>query len=685
MTSRISSFKIRREDMKHRPAMLLISIFLFFLRDLFLFIAIQNSRYTLSDGEKLLTVYRDTIRMFTAPNAVFLLYLLPLAALLAINGFHYLHNRSRVDFMHSLPVSRGRLYRMILGNNLLIFLVPYLVSLGVETVYVRYLGCFDRLYLTWMTRGILYHLLVFLLFYLLMVLCMLLTGNTIVSLLAFGVFLSYSPVMLQLTVDSYASIFLKTYNNLSAGLIRVLDWLSPLILAGRLGMDHSYTWMGRTKTASGENLIVILVWIAVLLVATYLAHNRFPSERSGSAMVFRRGRKLIKFLIVVPLALCVGLVFYGLTLSQTTLWLYFGVVFGAFIFHGLVECIYRFDIRGLWSSRVDLLFAIILAVLSVLCFDVDIIRFDERTPDTDRITSVNVVEGISYDQGRYTGSRGIKAENAKEVCRILGRIADENKLAGEEDPRIYVSYYYPHNRVVTRKYQVDQDILEELKRELYRQEEYRKEVFPILGMPVVGTDITELNSWHPVTDYYSMNLTAEEKETFLTLLKEELDRTDYEEMTSAQPVASVEMTYLQPENYQEDYPNSYVNEKGQRVLSDRYEIYPSFQKTIAFLEEHGARTGSTAADYDLRDVVLNYNISGENTEACTYETYTIKDPEFIASIKDKLYFINLDPQDTENKSLDKMNYVSAKIDGIEYGFRTDPETIGLIYKKAREN
>ena len=68
---------------------------------------------------------------------------------------------------------------------------------------------------------------------------------------------------------------------------------------------------------------------------------------------------------------------------------------------------------------------------------------------------------------------------------------------------------------------------------MYRQREYRETVFRILGIPTEDTAITEIQCWHPVADYFSLNLTAEEKETFLNLFKEDLDRTGYEEMTSA--------------------------------------------------------------------------------------------------------------------------------------------------------
>lgn len=673
MTSRISSIKIRTEDMKHRLAMILISVFVFFMRDLFLFISIQNltTDQTLTP-ERLRTSMLNVIKGFTAPGVIHLLYLVPFAMLLAMNGFHYLHNRSRVDLMHALPVSRGRIYRTILGNGLVIFLVPYLLSLLVETCYVQYLGCMGHDYLSWLYTGIIFTLLIFLMHYLLMAFCMTITGHTFVAFLAFGVFELYTPLLLTLNLQAYAGIFFKTFCSLSGRLVQVLNWLSPAT-AGYMLANHRTMGTSQLPTGPYVPFIVVVLWIAVLLVVSYLAFHKYPSERAGYAMVFRRGKKLIKLMIVVPMAMFVGLLFYEITLERSYLWLYFGVVFGVLLFHGIVECIYRFDIRGLWSAKVDLLFVIVATVLCVLCFDVDIIKFDERVPDATQVSYVKV--STYYGYYNDSDSKGIPAENAGQLLDILNQVAAEVESAGVDDPEIQVTYDYGSGKIEERKYSIRHELYDRLEEELYSLKDYKRMIYGIYAME--PGEITDVTADHPI-ESTTLKLDEDQKKELLDLLREETDALTYQEMTTEQPVTKLMITYRHKEPNQDIYPEGYTER------DETYDIFPSYEKTIAFLKGQKAVVASNAADYDISQIVLSHFVSVSEDGGYEYENYTIRDQAFIGSIKDKLYFYNLDAQTTANVNFTENSYVTAKIAGVDYEFHADKETLAAIYKKALE-
>ena len=669
MTSRISSVKIRMEDMRHRPAMILISFFVFFLRDLALYIVIQNSRATYT-GKQILKEYRGVLKHFTGPDLAHLVYLIPLAMLLAVNGFHYLHNRSRVDFFHALPAGRGRFFRMILGNDLVIFLVPYLISLVAESFYVRHLGCFDQTYRAYLFYGVIFNVLIFLLMYLLMTLCMMLTGQTFVSLLAFFVFVLYSPLFLNLMIESYAGIFFRTFSKLPSLMIKILDWLSPISVSYHLSEQYKLFAGGGISSRSLAVYLPVLVWIIVLLAAGYVAYRKFPSESAGNAMTFKRGRKLIKFLIVVPLAMYGGLFFYQVTLSRSFLWMYFGVVFGAIFFHAIVECIYRSDIRGLWSSKVDLLFIMIFAVLAVLCFDVDIVKYDRRIPDMSGTAYIKVADNYYYYQDVFEEAKGIPAEKTGKLAGIFDRITDQVELTDENDPQVYVRYYYGSGRMEERRFPLKEEMMDELEKELYTMQEYKDMIYPVLKAS--AAEIKEITCQHPTVSF-ALNLKQEEKEAFLEIFKEELRQVEYEELITTQPVARLEI-----------FRAGKKDENGDSVRdeSETYDIYPSFKKTIAFLKEHGATTGASASGYTLDHVELFYEVEDGEESEITYKSYFVNDPKLIEAVKDKLVFMDLNGNYIANRRLDSSNYISARIDGVEYDFWTDPETIEEIYKQV---
>ncbi|MBR5047904.1 MAG: hypothetical protein IKX76_06670, partial [Eubacterium sp.] len=621
--------------------------------------------------EKLKAGVMNMVNGFTAPNALQMIFLAPFAMLLAINGFHYLHSKSRVDLMHSLPVSRGRIFRIILGNDLAIFLVPYLASLLVEIAYVQYLGYMGKEYMTWLVLGLVFSILIFLMYYLLMTFCMVITGQTFVSILAFGVFVLYVPMFVNLNLTAYSNIFFKTFCSLSAPLSRIINCLSPGT-AGYMLASH-YTMIGhQLETGPVLPYVVAVLWIAVLLVVSYLAFIRYPSERAGSAMVHRRGKKLIKLMIVVPLAMFTGLLFYEITMTRSYVWLYFGVVFGVLLFHGIVECIYQFDIRGLWSKKVDLIFITVATVLCVLCFDVDILKYDERVPDATKVSSVKVTEYYGYDTDDF---QGIPAENAGKLLEILNRIAGEVATTGDQDKTIQVTYYSGNGKMTERKYAVLPDTYEALENELYSLKDYKKMIYGIYSMEA-GKIISVFNN-HPL-ESTALNLNEDQKKELLEIRKEETDALSYQEMTHEQPVTSLSITYQKKETDTNIYPEGYSE------VDETYDIFPSYKKTIAFLKEQKCVIGATAADCEISQIVLSRFVGEADDGSWQYENYTIKDEAFINSVKDKLYFSELNAMNIENVNFTENSYVTAKIGRVDYDLRADSKTLAIIYNKAVE-
>ena len=674
MTSRISSIKVRTEDMKHRLAMILISVFVFLMKDLFLLISVQNvmADKTLTQ-ERIRLEAMSVIKGFTSADSLHMLYLVPLAMLLAVNGFHYLHSRSRVDLMHSLPVSRGRIFRTILGNDLVIFLVPYLISLLAGTCYVQYLGYMGKDYMGWVMTGVTFSILVFLMHYLLMVFCMIITGQTFVSILAFGVFELYAPLFVTFNLQAYAGSFFRTFCSLPSLLSQILGYLSPATVGFQMATGRTVFGSG-FDTGSRLPYIVAILWVALLLCVSYLAYVRYPSERAGSAMTFRRGRKLIKLMIVVPLAMFTGLLFYEISLARSYLWLYFGVVFGVLLFHGIVECIYRFDIRGLWSGKVDLVFIMVAAVLCVLCFDVDIIKFDQRVPDARQVSYVKVTD-YNYNNHNSGGTQGIPAEHAGKLLEILNQIAGEVETTSEQDQSIRVTYRYGSGREAEREYNVREDTYQVLQKELFSLKDYKEAIYSIYTMK--AEQIKAVSNTHPL-ETTALNLSEEEKNELLGLLREETDALSYEEMTTTQPVTCLTITFRRKEETSDTYPEGYAE------VDEDYAIYPSYKKTIAFLQGQKAVVGATPADCEVSQLVLSQFVGEAADGGYEYENYTIKDPAFIDSVKGKLYFTDLSAQNVYNRSFTENSYVTVKIGRVDYTCDADAQTLAEIYKKALE-
>ena len=60
-------------------------------------------------------------------NNYYALAVVLMAAICALTGFSYIYSRPKLDFYHSLPISRSRLFAVDYATGALCALVPYLV------------------------------------------------------------------------------------------------------------------------------------------------------------------------------------------------------------------------------------------------------------------------------------------------------------------------------------------------------------------------------------------------------------------------------------------------------------------------------------------------------------------------------------------------------------------------------
>ena len=95
--------------------------------------------------------------------------------------------------------------------------------------------------------------------------------------------------------------------------------------------------------------------ILVLFFLTYKLFIKRPSEAAGRAMAFEKCNPVIRILLVIPLSLYLGLYLSSVSNVGTTIWMIVGFILGVILLHGIIESIFQFDIRGLWSHKIQML------------------------------------------------------------------------------------------------------------------------------------------------------------------------------------------------------------------------------------------------------------------------------------------------------------------------------------------
>lgn len=101
----------------------------------------------------------------------------------SINGFSYVYSRKKVDFYHSLPVKRSRMFWNRVYTGLLYYLVPYMIMEFFAVCIGAAKGFFSLKLMELAARLLLVHLLLYFLFYFSIVLVFCVTGNFLMGVL----------------------------------------------------------------------------------------------------------------------------------------------------------------------------------------------------------------------------------------------------------------------------------------------------------------------------------------------------------------------------------------------------------------------------------------------------------------------------------------------------------------------
>ena len=134
-----------------------------------------------------------------------------LAVVVGTVMFAYLHDRRKVDFYHSLPVSREKLYAVNYATGAVCVLVPYLVMRALTMVCAHAMGFGAALGLKTLLGVIVSDMIFFLLLFAMSALATIVCGNTIIALLL-QLWVFFAPVTVQMLREGLLSLFCKTYS-----------------------------------------------------------------------------------------------------------------------------------------------------------------------------------------------------------------------------------------------------------------------------------------------------------------------------------------------------------------------------------------------------------------------------------------------------------------------------------------
>ena len=326
-------------------------------------------------------------------NGLMVFLFLMAAVVVGVTAFSYLHNKKKVDFYHSIPVRREVLFAVQYGDGILIPAAAYLFGCLLFTAVAAAYGVPVSEFFGSMSAAFGMNLLYYSLVYGTVTVAMMMTGNIVIGLLGTAVFFGFVPLAAGL-LGAFADQFFVT----SAGEFWYADSSPYLWAMQNLSPVGAYIWSAASVSdADGIKMAEVLKAAACMMAVTALSLELYrlrPSEAAGKAMAFSKSKAPVRILLVLLGGMAGGWFFW--TLQSQVKWGLFGTAAGILLVHCMVEIIYHFDFKKLFSHKMQLALCLGAGMLFFCSFRYDWYGYDSYVPSQEKIASASVDLSIDH-------------------------------------------------------------------------------------------------------------------------------------------------------------------------------------------------------------------------------------------------------------------------------------------------
>lgn len=588
MTKRVSGLKLLAEDIRHRSWLIFMTLAgALLLQPFALQMELSSLEYGRADllPEDLAWLAESKQNAAEAilggGNTLILLGCFFTAVVAAVTGFSYLQSKKQVDFYHSLPVRRERLFFSRYLGGCLMTMIPYGAAVaaslfGVAGAHGVFCGELART----AAQGLSMFLLLFLVFYTLSILAMLLTGRILTGLLLTG-FLNLYGVLCAGMAGRMMNYYFDNYYDPSSGNFGPEDFVSPVSLASKIG----------SRLKDGEAVspgIWAFLWIAgaLLLFLCVTAYRKRASEAAGNAFVWRWMEPVIKVAAVIPGALWVANLLQWIGYLSSPAMMILTVALAALLLNGIIEFIYSQDLKNIWRHKISGIAGLAGAVLLLLAFQGDWFGYDRWLPARDQVESMALYywdgDGV-FCQGSWSVSDRTRQalEGLTKNFEPLYEMAEDAAREPEEDSgqgltQVILHYRMKNGMDAWRQYTVPVEEADGAMELLSRDPAFREKAYPLADRDTENVTDISFCDWKDLRGtYQAVNLERRELKEFLEIFRREEASFSYGELKEKTPLGTVMLDCLK--------------ECGYRNSSIEYYVYPEFSETLRFLEQKGIR------------------------------------------------------------------------------------------------
>ena len=689
MTSKNLFFKLMREDWKNRlwaPA--LIALASFFAYPVFLaFMAGKAYRDWSTAAEAFNWFSEQSIRWISFENGVAVFFVVAVSLVCGLSSFYYLTSRKRVDFYHSIPVRRETLFLVHYADGILMPAIPYALALVASVIVCAANGVStDALCATAVSAYVL-HMIYYILCYTTVVIASLMTGHLVIGFFGSMTLMFYMPIAASLLESFFESFFLSYYYPGDDSVFENLIRISPV-----MEYAHTVSLYADQKPVVMVAAAAVIVSLLLIAAAVFLYKKR-PSEAAGKAMAFAVSQPVIRILITVVAGLGIGDFFWSL--QQSNGWMAFGVVCGSVIAHCVIESIYHFDFRKLFSHKGQLALSTFAALAILFAFRFDVFGYDTYLPSAGNVqyASVDISSlnnWVSYgkvveDQEMYGHrmlysyesessepymAQHMQSTDVETILNFAAAGIEENRFRKNEwthpgamemtvtdemavpaetsensETTRYttatVTYTLKSGRKVSRNYTINMTKSYELIKKIWQDEAYQKAAYPLLAADADAFVNVRYRQSRSKGDQSLKNLTAEERQELLSTYQQEFSGMTLDQMKEEMPVGLIRFTSETDEKAIAWWNNPKKTEYDDEDVWNYYygpdvrdqDFYPVYPsfKKTIALLE---QNGVSVKNEELADKIVSVTVRGYAPKTDSYQEITFTDPEELKALGD---------------------------------------------------
>ncbi len=405
MTSSRLFFKAMREDLRHKIWMIVLFSLVSFLAVPMVWLLIRsnmsvNWRDAFYYSDKVIKEEIDSVLDFCR------YYLLTMGGMVGImaglvtglSGFRYLFHKNRVDVYHSLPVKRGTLYHVCYVNGILVWLVPFTVSVMLTMVFVG--GFVGKLGGTeavvrmcgFTGRSLLMILTVFLLVYHVVLIAIMMSGN-ILNTLVNMLFMGFGVIVVYFMVRVFFEYYMVTYYNRSFPHEEIMIYASPFF--------NVFHFLFSVYESDGTWNLWLAILINMIVTAVLGVCGRVMYQRRDSELAEQGVRcRAVAAVLRVVMGMAAGMAGWLLFLLVTdniggivgAAWKSFGAILLSVFMFGVLDVIFHMEFGAFFAHKLQMAGTVALTLVICFAFCCDWFGYDTYLPEKDEIAYIAVYD-----------------------------------------------------------------------------------------------------------------------------------------------------------------------------------------------------------------------------------------------------------------------------------------------------